>query len=114
MLSLHCISLPFTVGPAVTIESLTPINASSIHIQWTVDNMPQAHIITGYTLKYFTATTDPTFTLHPAKQSNHVIQSGLMPYTEYTVMVRVETVHGEGEWSDGRLVMTLSSGQSSL
>ena len=108
------ISLPFTAGPTATIASFTHINASATRIQWTVDNLPQSRIINGYTLKYTATTTGSTLTVETAGQLNHAVLSGLMPFTEYTVLIRMRTVHGEGKWSNSRHFMTLPSGQCCL
>ena len=108
---LYYCNSPFTAGPTVTIAPVTHINASAVRVDWTSYNLPKARIITGYTLKYTATATGSTFVAERAALANHAVLSGLMPYTEYSVVIRMRTEHGEGKWSNTSQFMTLPSGQ---
>ena len=97
--------------PTVTIAFIEHINASAIRIEWTLDNMPQPRIITGYTLRYTATETDSTLTVSTTGSLNYAVLTGLMPYTNYTMMIRMKTKHGNGQWSNSSQFMTASSGQ---
>ena len=98
-------------APTVTIAFIEHINASAIRIEWILDNLPQPRIITGYMLRYTATETDFTLTVDTTGPLNHAVLTGLMPYTNYSVMNRMRTEHGDGQWSNSSQFMTASSGQ---
>ncbi|MYA98794.1 hypothetical protein F4X90_03790, partial [Candidatus Poribacteria bacterium] len=84
-----------------TVAMLTP---STLRVTWTAPDMTGKPAITGYDVRWFKGSQDPSVPSqwtrhHHAGTGTGTIVTGLEPSSTYRVQVRAKTAVGEGDWS---------------